>query len=108
MRKTMIALAAATALAAGTTMVPTAANAFAVWVIPAIIGAGIGGLAVGGVAGSTAQANNDARAEAYYDGGPAAEEAPGTIYVRPTAEPRVCNFMRERTAYGWRRVRVCH
>jgi hypothetical protein len=105
MRKTLVTLAAATALAAGTTMVPTSANAFAAWIIPAIISAGVGGLAVGSAAGANAQAYNDAHAEAYDEA--YAEPAPGNIYVRPYAAAPTCEIMRERTARGWRRVQVC-
>ncbi len=95
MKKTLVALSAAAALGAATLTVPTSANAYPVWVIPAIIAAGVGGVVVAGAASSAAYA------DPYY--GPR-----GTVYVQPTA-PRAtgCYTARERTSQGWRRVRVC-
>ncbi|MCZ7658235.1 MAG: hypothetical protein M5U07_10450 [Xanthobacteraceae bacterium] len=96
MKKTLIALSAAAALGAGTMTVPTSANAYPAWVIPAIIAAGVGGVVVGG-----AVINQQAYAASPY-------YAPrGTVYVQPTAPAASCYVARERTARGWRRVRVC-
>ena len=50
MRRTIIGLAAAGAMAAGVATVPTQAHAVAPWVVPAIVAAGI----VGGVVGAVA------------------------------------------------------
>lgn len=94
-RHALIAGTAAIALAGATVTAPTQANAYPVWVIPAIIGAAVGGVAVGAVA-------SNPPAYAYEPGtiGPR-----GTIYVEPTAE---CRVVRERMPSGrWHRVRVC-
>ena len=90
MRKALTTIAAGGALAAATVSVPTQANAFAQWVIPAIVVAGVGGLAVGAVA---------ANAQPVY--------APsGSVYVQPRAAA-TCHIVRERTANGYRRIEVC-
>jgi hypothetical protein len=95
MIKSLTAGVAATALAAAVITAPTKAEAYPVWVIPAIIAAGVGGLAIGGAAAATG------RPYAY-------EPAPaGAVYVRPTVDPGACHLVRERTAAGWRRVEVC-
>jgi hypothetical protein len=86
MVKPLTTLLAAGALAAATVSVPTQANAFAEWIIPAIIAAGVGGVAVGTVAANNAQ---------------------GNVYVQPRAQAS-CHIVRERTASGaTRRVEVC-
>jgi hypothetical protein len=101
MKKTLIALAAATAVAAGTIAAPTGASAYPAWVIPAIIVAGVGGVVIGGAAVASSRA---ARADAYYYGEPR-----GTVNVRPRAEARSCFWARERLADGgMRRIRVCN
>jgi hypothetical protein len=88
MVKPLTTLVAAGALVAATVSVPTQANAFAEWVIPAIIVAGIGGVAIG----STVAANQPG----------------GTVYVQPRAQAS-CHIVRERTASGgFRRVEVCN
>jgi len=95
MLRPITTLAAAGALAAATVSVPTQANAIAEWVIPAIVIAGVGGLAVG-------SANN-----AYYAPQPVYAPA-GSVYVQPRAAA-TCQIVRERTASGsWRRVQVCN
>jgi hypothetical protein len=90
--KTLTAGIAAAALAGATIAAPTKADAYPVWVIPAIIGGAVGGVAIG--AAVTAP-----RAYAY-------EPAPGgAVYVQPSAE---CYIVREQSPSGvWRRVRVC-
>src|SRR5262249_48623944 len=91
MRKVLSSLAAAGAIAAATVAVPSQANAFAPWVVPVIIAAGVGGLAVGATA---------ANANAY---GPR-----GDVYVQPRAAAvSNCHIVRERTANGFRRIEVC-
>jgi hypothetical protein len=50
MRRTIIGLAAAGAMAAGMATVPTQAHAVAPWVVPAIVAAGFAGVVVGAVA----------------------------------------------------------
>jgi hypothetical protein len=96
MKKTLVALSAAATLGAATLTVPTAANAYPVWVVPAIIAAGVGGVVVAGAATSAAYAD-----DRYYAG------PRGTVYVQPTAPAAGCYVARERTPSGWRRVRVC-
>jgi hypothetical protein len=93
MMKTLTAGVAATALVAAVITAPTKAEAYPVWVIPAIIAAGVGGGAVGGAATASAR--------------PYAYEPAGTVYARPSVEPSTCHIVRERTASGWRRVQVC-
>ena len=68
-RKTAIALTAAGALAAGSMTVTQPAHALAEWVIPAIIVAGVGGIALG-VAANDAHAYGPSHA--------------GVVSVRPT------------------------
>jgi len=91
MRKALTTLAAAGALTAATVSVPTQANAFAQWIIPAIVVAGVGGAIVG----STVAANAT----------PAYAPA-GSVYVQPRAAS-TCHIVRERTPNGYRRVQVC-
>ncbi len=69
-RKTAIALVAATALGVGTIGATQPAAATPAWVIPAIIVAGVGGLALG------------AAADNAYAYGPSHA---GVVHVRPTA-----------------------
>jgi hypothetical protein len=98
MKRALTTIAAAGALAAATVAVPTQANAFAQWIVPAIVVAGVGGLALGATA-----ANANA---AYYNG---AYAPAGSVYVQPRAAARTCQIVRERTASGGvRRVEVCN
>jgi len=91
MKKILTALTAAAVLAAGTMTTTTKANAYAWWVIPAIVGAGVGGLAVGAAAENNAQ----------YQGGPR-----GNVYVRPSGYS--CRMIDEQSPSGRiRHVRVC-
>jgi hypothetical protein len=89
MKKTIIALAAATALAAGTVTMPTAANAVPAWFWPALV---IGGVFTTGAVVAASQAN-----AAYY-------EPRGRISVRPAG---YCRVETVRTSRGLRRVEVC-
>jgi hypothetical protein len=94
-KKTLTAGLAATALLGATFAAPSQANALAAWVVPVIIAAGVGGVAVGGVAGSAAAQQRYAYEPGYT----------GNVYVQPTAQ---CRIVREQTPNGaWRRVRVC-
>lgn len=92
MLKTCSAIVAAAALTAATVSVPTKADAYPAWVIPAIIAAGVGGVAVG----TTAVAAS--RADSYA--------ASGEIYVQPRGAVN-CHIVRERTRSGWRQIQVC-
>jgi hypothetical protein len=96
MKKTLVALSAAAALGLGTVSIPSQANAYPAWVIPAIIAAGVGGVVVAGAATSAAYAD-----DRYYAG------PRGTVHVQPVAPAAGCYVARERTPTGWRRVRVC-
>jgi len=91
MVKTLMTGIAAVALAAATISAPTKAEANPVWLVPAIIAAGVGGVVVGGAVASS-------RAYAY--------EPAGNVYVEPRAAAQ-CHIIRERTVNGWRRVEVC-
>jgi hypothetical protein len=99
MRRTLIALASAGALAAaGSTVVPTQANALPGWVIPAIIGAGVVGVAVG--------ATHSSRAFAY--GQPLDNPPSSVVFAAPYAQRgENCRIMHERVPGGWHRVTVC-
>lgn len=92
MVKTLMTGIAAVALAAATISAPTKAEANPVWLVPALIAAGVGGVIVGGAVASS-------RAYAY-------EPTAGNIYVEPRAAA-TCHIIRERTVNGWRRVQVC-
>lgn len=98
MKKTLIALTAASALAVGTVAVPQKAEAHAWWVIPSII---VGTAVVGGavIAGSHAYAHP------RYAAAPGYGAPRGTVHVAPT---RNC-YMQERPALfgGYRYVEVC-
>jgi hypothetical protein len=92
MKKTLIALSAAFALAVGTMAVPQKAEAYAWWVVPSIV---VGAAVVGGamIAGS--------RAYAY----PHYAAPRGTVRVAPV---RGC-YLQEQPALfgGYRYVEVC-
>jgi hypothetical protein len=88
MKKTIIALTAATALAAGTVTLPSTANAVPAWFWPTLI---IGGVLTTGAVVASSQAN------AYY-------EPRGRISVRPAG---YCRVETVRTSRGLRRVEVC-
>ena len=92
MLKTCSAIAAAAALTAASVSVPTKADAYPVWVIPAIIAAGVGGVAIG----TTAVAAS--RADSY--------DAVGNVYVQPRGAAN-CHIVRERSRSGWRQIEVC-
>lgn len=98
MKKTLVALTAATALAAGTVGTTSQANA-AWWVVPAIVAGAVGTVAVGVAA---ANANN------YYYGPAGYYYAPrGSVYVQPYGGP-TCQIVRQQAPNGrWYRVRVC-
>jgi hypothetical protein len=83
MRRTLVAMAAAAALAVGTFAVPQKAEAFAWWWIPTAI---VGGVALGAAVGA-----------------PYAYAAPRGQYIGSD-----CRIMRERVPGGWRRVEVCY
>lgn len=87
MKKTLIALTAIAVIGASTLAASRPASALAEWVIPTIIAAGVGGVAIGATA---ANAN-------YYAAAPA-----GTITVRPS-----CHFERRVVNGVWQQVGVC-
>ena len=90
MKRTLVAMSAAAALAMGTFAVPQQAEAHAWWWIPAAI---VGGVAVGAAVGA-----------------PYAYAAPRGEYVYGGYGPsygRDCRIVRERVRGGWRRVEIC-
>lgn len=90
MRKTILSMTAAGALAvAGVTAASRPAQAFW-WVIPAIVG----GVVVGAGAGAAVTAAN----------GPNALEPDRSVYI----EPNGCRMQRERVNGVWRNVQVCN
>lgn len=94
MKKTLVSLTAAGALALAGLSLPSPAQAAPIWLIPAIIVAGVGGAVID----TAATAANDL---AY---GP---RSAGNVYVRPAEQAPNCQIMRERVPGGWRRVQVC-
>lgn len=97
MKKTLIALTAASALAVGTIAVPQKAEAHAWWVIPSII---VGTAVVGGavIAGSQAYAHQ------RYAGAPGYGPR-GTVHVAPT---RNCYMQPQPALFGgYRYIEVC-
>jgi hypothetical protein len=99
MKKSLIALAAAGALAIGTVSVPQKAEAHAWWVVPSIV---LGAAVVGGAAIASSRAH--AGPYGYYEPGPRAQVR-GTVHVAPT---RGC-YLQEYPALfgGYRLVEVC-
>lgn len=97
MTRTAITLLTAAGMAAAAATVPTRADAYPVWVVPAIVAAGVGGLVVGG-----AVASQQAYADERY------ANTRGTVYVRPGGAAQNCTIVRERLADGrLRRVQIC-
>ena len=95
MVKTLTALTAAGVIAtAAVVTVPTKAEAYPAWLIPTIVVAGVGGLAVGAMATANA-------APVYAPS--------GTVVVQPrTRAAANCQIVRERTSSGAiRRVQIC-
>ncbi len=90
MVKTIAALTVAGVIAATTLTVPNKAEAYPVWVIPAIAAGVFGGVIVGAAA----------NADTYPS------DRRGTVTVQPRLAEN-CHMVRERTAEGWRRIEVC-
>ena len=105
MRKTLIGLTSALALAASTTVAPTPASAYPAWVIPAIAVAGVGGLALGaGIGSARAQGQTTG---SIIAGPPAAPVQPQVMSDPDTMVQPGCHLARERIRGEWRRVEVC-
>ena len=100
MRKTILSVATAGALAVGgIAAAPQPANAVAWWVAPVVIAGVVGGTAVGAAAAS------NANAYAYAPGGYYGPPAQGVVYAAPSAS---CHWARVQTADGRLiRQRVC-
>jgi hypothetical protein len=119
MRRTLLSLAAASAVAlGGLSAAPQPAHAFAWWVAPAIAGGVIAGGALGAGAASSAYAGPGyAYAPGHYAYAPGAyygfvpaqpyDAYASDIYVRSVAVPNNCFWARQRVPGGWQRVRVC-
>ena len=103
MRKTLIGLTSALAIAASATAVPTPASAYPGWVIPAIAAAGVGGIALGASIGS-AQARTTG---SIYTAAPGAPVPPPVVYDPNTMVQPGCHLACERIRGEWRRVEVC-
>jgi hypothetical protein len=93
MLKSVTALTAASVIAATAVSIPNKAEAYPIWVIPAIVGGVVGGAAFGAAA---------ANADSYP-----VDRPRGEVYVQPRVATTTCHIVRERTANGWRRVEVC-
>jgi hypothetical protein len=95
MIKSLLGIASALALAASAVAISTPASAFPVWVVPAIVAAGVGGLGVGAAAG----ANHSRTTEMVLpDAAPHSSE----VMVQPGCHPS-----RALIRGVWRRVEVC-
>lgn len=105
MRKTLIGLTSAFALAASATIAPTPASAYPAWVIPAIAVAGVGGFALGaGVGSAHAQTQTTGSIVAVP---PAAPDQTQMMDDPATMVQPGCHLVRERLRGEWRRVEVC-
>jgi hypothetical protein len=104
MKKAILSVAAASALAlGGMAATPQSAHAVAWWVAPAIVGGVIGGVALGATA---ANANAYAYQPAYaYEPAAYGPSARGVVYAAPTAS---CYWARVPTGDGRLiRQRIC-
>jgi hypothetical protein len=101
MKKTLVALTAAAALAVGTMAVPQKAEAHAWWVVPSIV---LGAVVVGGAVVAGTQA---AHAQAYgYPYGYGQPAPRGTVHVAPTSG---CYLQAAPALWGgYRYVEVCN
>jgi hypothetical protein len=96
MKKTLIALTAASALAVGTMTVPQKAEAYAWWVIPSIV---VGSAIVGGAVIANSHAH------AGYYAAPPAYAPRGSVRVAPT---RGCYMQAQPALFGGHRyVEIC-
>ena len=92
MRKTILSVATAGALAVGgIAAAPQPANAVAWWVAPVVVGGVIGGTVLGAAAASNANAYGYGYAPGYAYGPP----AQGVVYAAPSA---TCHWTRGQTA----------
>ncbi|MDJ1157765.1 hypothetical protein QNA08_05915 [Chelatococcus sp. SYSU_G07232] len=101
MRKALVTLTSVAAIAAAAASVSTGASAYPAWVIPAIVGAGIGGVGLG----AAAQAATYPRT--YVVPGEPVAVYPAPTYVRPVTVEPSCYFVRERIRGVMRRVEIC-
>jgi hypothetical protein len=103
MRKSLIGLTSAFALAASAASAPTPAAAYPGWVIPAIAVAGVGGVALGaGITSAQAQTTGSIVAP------PGAVQPQTHLSYDPnTMVQPGCHLARERVRGEWRRVEVC-
>jgi len=103
MRKSLIGLTSAIAIAATAATAPTPASAYPGWVIPAIVAAGVGGVALGaGISSAHAQTTG-----AIYSSSPGTPVQPQIGYDPDTMVQPGCHLARERIRGEWRRVEVC-
>jgi hypothetical protein len=100
MRKTVAALSGAAMLTAGAVALPTQANALPVWVIPAIIGAGVAGVVVG----ASAHPAYATEVRAYEE--PVAVAPATTVYGSASAYSG-CRIGHERINGRLRTVQIC-
>jgi hypothetical protein len=99
MKKTLIAMTSVLALAAGTIAFPATASALPVWVVPAIVAAGVGGLGVG----AAATANATPRSEQVIL---PAQQTAAPVVVQGSV-PAGCHFARARVGGLWQRIEIC-
>lgn len=91
MKRTLIALTAAGALAMGTATMPTEAEALPAWVVPVIIITGVAGVVAGAAA---------AKAHQHY--------GPPLAYAGPQWAATQCRVAKVKSPSGyWKRVKVC-
>jgi hypothetical protein len=102
MRKALIGVTSAVALAASAIALATPASALPIWVVPAIIAAGIGGVGVGAAADS-AQAQSTGSIMVPPPAGPTVTQS----YVPEATGQGGCHPARERVGGVWKRVEIC-
>ena len=88
MKRALTVLAAVGTLTAATMAIPTDANALPVWVVPAIIGSAVAGVAVGAIA-------SPAHARVVYAAPPPNAASAANCHIAYPA------------AYGFKRMMVC-
>jgi hypothetical protein len=103
MRKALIGVTSALALAGSAIALSTPASAFPVWVVPAIVAAGVGGIGVGAAAGSA----NAATTGSILPPPAVVQTEPQVTYGAEATVRPGCHPARERIGGIWRRVEIC-
>ncbi|WP_342361188.1 hypothetical protein [Terrarubrum flagellatum] len=99
MRKTLVTLASCAAMALGVAATPNTASAHPAVLVPWLVAAGVGGLALGAAA-ANARPVAVTENRAYYD-------EPAPVVGAPAVGMRDCYPARARVNGAWRRVQIC-